>query len=356
MDNSKVVIVEFYVRVTEDELNLQDALVNEIEQYDIFSVHRLHTVEKSAEVASGAAGIFSNTDKAFLLSLKSEIDDTEQAYECLCKQWDFKLSTLGMAQDPPYAWCTHDVRNVDPNEAVSAWQPICVEFGKFTSKQKFESSVVFCQESNDVLNIIQENQIQNNEYIVRKLDICMGAQIELTLESRPLPVSYSIKIPLTDVNNFALISADTRKLCLYIPYKSSPVVNLAGFRICGEHLLARFAADNSVIAISFEPSLFHRLRRTLSLPDILSVPIFSTRVQHEYSFDLEHTLQTSMSHLESDSRAENCIWIIKALSSRKDVCIPNKVMLFLCQTFQRILEEGAKQLIGMCFCHFISQG
>ena len=342
VDINGVVVVEFFVRMQSDELDLRHALVTEIEENDIFTVHRLCPTEQGAQAASGTAGVFSNRDRAFIVSLKSELDDTRHAYECFCRQWDFELTALTSDKDVPRVWCKYEMTAVDVNEAQVEWRPNIVEFGKFTSQQTFESSAKFCKRMENILVLPWDNHC----YELVLLEFEIGKGILLTFN-----FDVSVLISLKDLNNFALISTESRKLCLYIPYKYAPLVSRPGLDgrriiVCSDDFLGKTVAENSVMAVHFEPSLFQNLYATLSLPAILPVPLFSTRMKHDNLYDLEHTLQTTMSRVEADPSAGYCTWLLKALSSRKDVCIPNKTLLYLYQQLETILKEEANKLTG----------
>ena len=334
--------MEFYVRLQSDELDLQHSLVTEIEENDIFTVHRLHPVEQGAQAASGAAGIFSNRDRAFIVSLKSELDDTMHAYECFCRGWDFELTALTLGKDVSHAWCKFDMAAGDVNEVPAEWLPSIVEFGKFTSQQTFESSAIFCR---GMENILDWNHAfyprVNHAFEVVSLKFEFGKGILLQLN-----FNISVHISVMDLNNFALISIEVGKLCLYIPYKYAPSVSISEYILCGDDFFARTVADNSVMAVSFDPSLFQKLYATLSVPAIFPVPLFITRMKHKCSFDIEHTLQTTLSRIEADPSAAYCIWLLKALSSRKDVCIPNTTLLYLYKQLEKVLKGEAKKLTG----------
>lgn len=332
-----------YVRITTDELTLRDAIVNEIEQYDVFTVQRIYCNEKSAEVASGVASIFSDTDRAFLLSLKCDLPDSAIAYEYFCQHWDFEL-TPSTSNDPvSYVWCKNDAGKVALAETQTTWQPVRAEFGNFTNQQVFESSIVYSQATADEMGVIPEM-----EYSLVALNF-KGNGINLLM--RHMSIVYTIEIAFADLNNFALLSAEKEQLCLYIPYKFSPKITYKIWkdkeRAFGDGYLERSIAENSVIALSFEPNSFQLLRKTLSVPEILPVSLFNTRVKHTYRLELEHALLTAFKSLEEDSRAYNSLWLIKAIKAKRDVCISKKILLHWCQKLKQILENGAEKLIGI---------
>ena len=334
--------MEFYVRIQDDQLNLRDALVSEIEELDVFSVNRFYAIEKDAEVASGVASIFNNSDKAFIVSLKSDFDDIIRAFECFCNQWDFELTSLCQSRNVPHVWCRHDLGRARVEEAGTIWQPDLVEFGKFTSNQTFESSASFCKRMDNILPMEVDN-----EYEVNALEF--GEKIELTLSQL-----YTITLSQTDLNNFALISIVDGKVWLYLPYKFVPSVCYCQKMLLGSDFLAKTVADSSVMAVAFEKGFFHELFVTLSSPSVLSVPLFITQMKHEYSLELQHRLRKTISKVEADPRAEDCIWLLRALSSRKDICVPDSCLLYLYQQVENVLEKGETKLTGKHIILFLS--
>ena len=347
-DSRRVIVLEFFIRMQGDDLNLRDALVTEIEENDIFAVQRLYLMQQGPTVASGTAGVFANSDKSFIISLKSDLDDVNYAFESFCRQWDFELTALTVNKEVPRVWCKRNMQSAVVSEVDTEWHPLYVEFGKFTSQQTFECSKTFCRRVDNILDM--ENHLMNDEYEVVSLEFEIGSRIIVQLGS------YKIYISLTDLNNFVLISIERDKLCMYVPLKYAPSLSFCGELIVyGHHTLARTVAENSVIAISFEPSCFQRLQATLSSPSIMPVPHFITRMKHEYSLDLEHTLWKTSSRVERDPRADYCVWLLRALEARRDLCVPSKSLLFFYRELQKILEEDAPKLTGTCLVfHFVT--
>ena len=343
MDKSNTITVEVYVRLEDHDSNLQDALVTEVEQYDLFKVQRFYSIEKSAEVASGIAGVFYDYDRAFLLSLRSSLGDAEHAYKSFCELWDFELTSLSYLNEAPHVWLKHGERKMAPNNLDNFQrEPTVVEMGKFKSNQSFESSVVFCRRSNDAL-ALNDAAARRDVYHVTTFTFDGSIEINFGFNEE----SFSIKIAFSDLNNFALISTAKGKMCLYLPYRNTAMIRShREDRIFGHAFLARSVSANSVIAVTFESVSFEKLRRVLTAPKFFPVPIFDSKVQHEYCLDLEHVLQNSLLRLETDCKANDCIWLVKAIQSRKDACVPNKLLLYLCEQLQQELKEGAKHLQG----------
>ena len=318
---SRMLVVEFYLRTAEDEALLSDALVCEIEQYDIFKVHRLLPIEKGAELASGTSRVFTCEDKAFLTSLSSEFDDVEQAYEAFCKQWDFEMTSLPRRCKVTRAWCKYVSKKPSLSEVQSIWNPISVEFGNFTSKQIFECSKIICQE----MEVMMEDSLR------LEFD-----QKDITLTKVVGETRFSVLIPLTSLHEFTVCCAsmDGQTLHLYLPLKTPPNVktNNRNFKDA--------VVDNKVVCMTFPSSSWKELRRTLAVPEIMPVSVFNTRVKHEHAFEYAHSVKKKEATLEGYQVLNNCLWLMKVLKGKREFCLPNRNLLFFYEKLEEALVGG----------------
>ncbi|XP_065062019.1 uncharacterized protein LOC135688892 isoform X1 [Rhopilema esculentum] len=329
-DVSRMFVVEFYLRTTEDEALLSDALVCEIEQYDTFKVHRLLPIEKGAELASGTSRVFTCEDKAFLTSLSSELDDVEHAYEEFCKQWDFEMTSLPRRCKVTHAWCKYVSKKPSLSEVQRIWNPISVEFGNFTSKQIFECSLI---ERSKI--ICQEMEVMMEENLRLEFD-----QKGITLEKLVGETTFIMYIPLTSLHEFAVCCAsmDGQTLHLYLPLKTPPNVGTENRNIKDA------VVDNKVVCITFPSSSWKELRRTLAVPEIMPVSVFNTCVKHEHAFEYAQSVKIKEATLEGYQVLNNSLWLMKVLKGKREFCLPNRNLLFLYEKLVEALVGGYTDL------------
>ena len=343
-DGKKTMVLQFFVRMGhEDEAICSEFLVNEIEESaGVFIVQRFIEVDKNAEIASGVAGIFSSNDKSYLLSVKSDMDDLELAFEHFCKSWNFTFETSTIS----YAWCKREIRSSLAN-AQLGWEPSIVQFGKFTSRQTFEREKTVCKRSDDEL-------ILDGGPIVPELFVCSvefnpakSIMLYFVWESNVL----RLEIPLTEINNFALLSFEANNPCLYIPLRSSPIVciNIQGkwIRTCSTRILADLPPECPVVAITFEPSSWSTLCKTLSCPEVMPANVFNTHVIQENLATPNNIDDRKVQRLEMslqsrpDGSLQKCLWVINALKARRDICVPNGDILFLLEKLEIAYVQGS---------------
>ena len=343
-DGKKTMVLQFFVRMGhEDEAICSEFLVNEIEESaGVFIVQRFIEVDKNAEIASGVAGIFSSNDKSYLLSVKSDMDDLELAFEHFCKSWNFTFETSTIS----YAWCRREIRS-SLADAQPTWEPLIVQFGKFTSRQTFESEKTVCKSSDDALILNLDGGPIVPEFFLCSVEFNPAKSIMLYFmwERKNL----TLEIPLTEINNFALLSFEANNPCLYIPLRSSPVVCIAEpqwTRTCDTRILADLPPECSVVAITFEPSSWSTLCKTLSCPEMMPANVFNTHVIQENLATPnninDRTVQCLESPLQSrpDGNLQKCLWVINALKARRDICVPNGDILFLLEKLETAYVQG----------------
>lgn len=348
-DGKKSMALQFFVRMgQEDETISSEFLVNEIEESaGIFTVQRFIEINKSAEIASGTAGIFSSNDKSYLLSVKSDMDDLELAFEHFCKLWNFTFETSTIS----FAWCKREIRS-SIRDARLRWEPLNVQFGKFTCRQTFESEKTVCKRSDDDLILIADEGPIVQEFVVFSVEFHPARSILFYFVLEGLDLK--LEIPLTEINNFALLSFEANYPCLYIPLHSSPFVFIledtikgpVWKRTCNARILDDLPPECSVIAITFEPSSWSNLSKTLSCPELMPVPVFNTHVKQENLATPNNISDRTVQRLEKslqsrpDGSLQKCLWVINALKARRNICVPNGDLLFLLEQLERAYDKG----------------
>ena len=335
-------VLQFFIRMGhEDEIISSEFLVNEIEESaGVFIVQRFIEINRNAEITSGLAGIFSSNDKSYLLSVKSDMDDLELAFEHFCKLWNFTFETSTIS----YAWCKREIRS-SLADAQLTWEPLIVQFGKFTSRQTFEREKTVCKGSDDELILIVDRDPIVPEFFVCSVEFNPAKSIMLYFMWEGS--NLRLEIPLTEINNFALLSFEANSPCLYIPLRSSPIIRIDQPEWTRARILADLPPEYSVVAITFEPSSWSTLCRTLSCPEIMPVCVFNTHVIQENlatpnNID-DRTVQLLEISLQSrpDKSLQKCLWVINALKARRDICVPNGDILFLLEKLEKAYFQGS---------------
>ncbi len=341
--NKSAATFQFFVRPRgEQELILNDELVEELEQFDNFKVQRIFVEERSAADASGTYGVFTSHDKALLVSLRSDFGDVLSAYEELCKTWDFRISS---SRSQGQVWSR--ITNFKfPGDVQRQYLPVCVEFGRFNSKQIFEVSKVVCRVSDAMDpedNIDMEYTVDSLEFISNK-SVVIDFRFHAT---EILTVDLVMKIPLTELNSFALVSFTDNKPCLYLPLKSASELShnftLDGkfTRCVGSEYLLGIIAENPVIAITFEKGTWRTLHQTLSCPENLPVPVFDTRVIHDFALERKNVLHEALIQLQANPSEQlvRSLWKLKVLTSKWDVCLPLEDIIYLNKNLVKAKED-----------------